>query len=130
MPWPTSNDYFESNQNPKTCFADPELRTGTVAANAMGLPIARTGNFADVYQVNCPNNRSYAVKCFTKEVPDLQKRYKAISDHLKQAKQEGGLAFMVEFDYLDPGIRVANRWFPVLKMRWVEGQFLNEFVGK
>ena len=49
-----------------------------------------------------------------------------ISRHLSQAK----LPFMVDFTYLEQGIRVAGRWYPVLKMQWVEGLTLNQFVGK
>src|SRR5436189_4087102 len=112
MPWPTSVDYNEAVQNPAYCFSDPELKAGQVACNAMGLPTPCTGNFADVYQVCCPGGRVWAVKCFTKEVADLQRRYKAVSEHLRQAKQTGGLPFMVEFDYLEQGVRVRGQWSP------------------
>ncbi len=38
------------------------------------------------------------------------------------------LPFSVDFSYLDQGIRVAGQWYPVLKMQWVEGLTLNQFV--
>src|SRR5204863_36492 len=38
------------------------------------------------------------------------------------------LPFMVDFAYLEQGIRVRGAWYPVLKMQWVEGFTLNEFV--
>jgi hypothetical protein len=128
-PWPTSSDYFDAIPNPKRCFSDPELRDGVVAADSMGLPAAHTGNFADVYQVSCPTGRAYAVKCFTRKVPDLHRRYQAISDHLRQAKQEGKLRSLLAFEYLEQGILAAGRWVPVVKMRWMEGQFLDQFVA-
>ena len=37
---------------------------------------------------------------------------------------------MVDFSYLEKGIRVAGKWHPVLKMQWVEGLTLNQFVSK
>jgi hypothetical protein len=40
------------------------------------------------------------------------------------------LPFTVDFTYLEQGIRVGGQWYPVLKMRWVEGLMLNQFVAK
>ena len=34
----------------------------------------------------------------------------------------------MEFQYLEQGIRIRGQWYPILKMRWVEGLLLNEFV--
>src|SRR5262249_14445655 len=125
--WPLSQDYNEAIQNPRHCFSDPELRAGEAAVNALGLPMPRSGNFADVYEVGCPTTGNrWAVKCFTREVPGLRDRYSEIGKHLAQAR----LPFTVEFQYLEQGIRVGGRWYPVLKMRWVEGLLLNDFVKK
>src|SRR5262249_4495075 len=87
-------------------------------------PMPRSGNFADVYEMIHPSGRKWAVKCFTRQVPGLRERYAAISAYLKQAN----LPFMVNFHYLDPGIKVQGQWYPVLKMDWIEGLTLNEFV--
>jgi N-acetylneuraminic acid mutarotase/serine/threonine protein kinase len=89
----------------------------------MGLPVPCSGNFADVYAVVTPQ-RKWAVKCFTREIPGLRERYIEISKYLAQ----NPLPFMVEFRFLDQGIRVRGQWYPVLKMHWVEGFTLNAFV--
>jgi WD40 repeat protein len=125
MGWPLSQDYNEAVQNPHLCFADAGLRAGEVATNALGLPMPRSGNFADVYEVRNPaSGGRWAVKCFTRQVPGLRERYAAVSAHLRQAQ----LRYAVEFEYLEQGIRVGGQWYPVLKMEWVEGFLLNEFV--
>jgi formylglycine-generating enzyme required for sulfatase activity len=127
MAWPTSQDYNEAIQNAETCLADAELRAGRPVVNALGMPLPRSGNFADVYEFDCPaSGKRFAVKCFTREVPGLQERYSAIGKHLAQAQ----LSFMVDFQYLEQGIRVRGQWYPILKMRWVEGLLLNDFVRK
>jgi hypothetical protein len=126
MPWPLSQAYNEAIQSPATNFADPDLRRGQAAANAFGIPTPLSGNFADVYQVRCPDGSRWAVKCFTRETPGLRERYAEISRHLRQAR----LRMTVDFDYLEQGIRVAGRWYPALKMEWVEGQTLNQFVSR
>jgi formylglycine-generating enzyme required for sulfatase activity len=85
-----------------------------------------SGSFADVYQVHGPDGRRWAVKCFTRQVLGQRERYAAISAHLGQAR----LRFTVEFQYLEQGIRVHGHWYPALKMDWVEGFLLNEFVRR
>jgi WD40 repeat protein len=123
MAWPVSQDYNEAIQGPSNCFKDPDLRAGAVATNPLGIPLPCSGNFADVYQVRSPQGR-WAVKCFTREVPNLRQRYQAITEHLKQFQ----LPFTVESAFLEEGIRVQGRWYPILKMQWIEGLTLNEFV--
>jgi hypothetical protein len=126
MPWPQSTDYNLAIQNPHLCFQDADLRACTAfsADPVLGLPTPRAGNFADVYQLVHPNGQSWAVKCFTREVEDLHDRYAAISEHLRRNQR----SFIIEFRYLDEGILVDGTWYPVLKMRWVEGKTLNEFI--
>ena len=125
LSWPLSQDYNEAIQSPASNFTDPDLRRGEAVANALGLPMPYSGNFADVYQVRCPDGSRWAVKCFTREATGLRERYQEISAHLKQAK----LPFTVDFSYLEKGIRVAGKWYPVLKMQWVEGLTLNQFIA-
>ncbi len=125
MAWPQSHDYNEAVQDPTLCFADPDLQKAEAVCTALGLPQARSGNFADVYQLRAADGKtSWAVKCFTKPVRDLQTRYQQISRHLAQAN----LPFTVDFTYLEKGIRIHGEWYPVLKMDWVEGLTLNQFA--
>src|SRR5260221_13931775 len=116
MAWPMSQDYNEAIQNPMQCFAAPDLWQGEAVTNALGLPMPCSGNFADVYAVITPQ-RKWAVKCFTREIPGLRERYKEISAYLKQTP----LPFMVDFSFLEQGIRIHGNWYPILKMQWVEG---------
>ena len=41
-------DYNEAIQSPDSSFTDPELRGGQPVTNALGMPMPRSGNFADV----------------------------------------------------------------------------------
>jgi hypothetical protein len=100
------------------------LKGGQATLNALGLPVPRSGNFADVYQVKGADGTMWAVKCFTRHVPGLKERYTNIHDYLDKAQ----LPFTVGFRYLSEGIRIRKQWYPLLKMEWVEGFTLNEFV--
>jgi hypothetical protein len=124
MAWPSSQDYNEAIQNPQTSFSDAELRWGEAVTNALGMPMPRSGNFTDVYEFHGASGQKWAVKCFTRQIPGLEERYSEISKHLVQAK----LPFTVDFTYLEKGMRIRGEYYPVLKMQWVEGFLLNEFV--
>ncbi|MBK8050775.1 MAG: hypothetical protein IPK16_28920 [Anaerolineales bacterium] len=126
MAWPTPQEYNEAIQNPRTAFADPELQLGQPVLTKLGLPRPITGAFASVYQLVCPNQRIYAVRCFLREFGDSQERYAAISDHLARAN----LPYTVNFTYLDQGIRVGRQWYPILKMEWIDGETLHGYVAR
>src|SRR5205085_2498824 len=102
----------------------PDLKAGVVTVNALGLPAPRSGNFADVYQLRGAHGRSWALKCFTRQVAGLEQRYARIDEHLREVD----LPFTVGFRFYPEGIRVKGSWYPLLKMDWVEGFTLNEFV--
>lgn len=127
MSWPTTNDYFEAVQNLRSSVRDEELRHGEPALNPLGLPVLWSGNFAQVFKVHCPSTgNTWALKCFTRESPGLCQRYRHIAAYLEEAR----LPFTVDFQWLEEGIRAGGASYPVLKMRWVEGLTLNQFVQR
>ncbi|MEK8017893.1 MAG: DUF1566 domain-containing protein [Candidatus Parabeggiatoa sp.] len=131
MAWPTAQDYSEAVQNPRLNFQDAELKTGQVELNQLGLPRPRSGNFATVYRMRC-GQHNWAVRCFLRNVTDQQERYAEISDYLARLKRLGRiqLPYMVDFEFLEKGIKVSEQWYPILKMEWVEGELLDKFIEK
>ena len=127
MACPQSYEYNEAIQNLTVTAEDEELRRGEPALDALGVPSPFAGGFADVYKVHCPKTgNTWAVKCFTRDVQGRAQRYRTIADYLAQAN----LPFMVDFQYLDRGLRIRGRWQPIVKMRWVEGLALHQFVAQ
>jgi len=124
MNWPVPQDFNEAVQEPGLAFSDPDLKAGQTVVGAHGMPLPRSGNFADVYQLRGADGRNWAVKCFTRPVVGLDQRYKQIGDQLGALK----LPVMVDFQYLAEGIRVRGKWHPAVKMEWVEGLLINQFV--
>lgn len=125
MAWPTMSDYQETIQNPHTCFSDQELKNGTPILNNLGLPKPIAGGFACVYQMIC-GSQNYAVRCFLTKQLDLEKRYKIISDYLRQVN----LSYIISFAFISQGIRVNGQWFPILKMEWINGEPLNIYLAR
>ncbi len=123
MPWPTAQDYNEAIQLPSVSFENAELKAGKPELTPLGLPKPITGGFASVYKMDC-GERSWAIRCFLREYSDQQKRYALISEHLDQIK----CPYTVAFEDLARGIRISNQWYPVLKMEWIRGELLNQYV--
>jgi len=92
----------------------------------LGLPKPRSGAFAVAYKLQSASG-NWAVKCFTRQPPDdSQKRYTAIGAYLSQQR----CPYMVDFTYLQRGIRIRSEWYPVVKMQWAEGDPLHIYVQK
>jgi len=123
MSWPTPQDYNEALQHPAVSFKDAELKLGVVATNALGLPRPMTGTFASVYRLHC-QHRDWAVRCFLHDIPDQHERYTEISKFILS----DDLECTVDFEFLKQGILVGGKWYPILKMQWVDGVTLNQFL--
>lgn len=119
------DQYYQAIQNPRLVFNDPDLKVCTPEADPRGLPVPYSGGFTTTYHLK-NHDRHWAARCFTTEIPDLEKRYRAIGRFLAQNPAD----FLVKADYLRKGIRVAGHWYPIVKMEWVSGVPLNIFIEK
>jgi serine/threonine protein kinase len=124
MYWPSPQDYSEAVQSSSN-FADEQLCSAIVETTALGLPRSLSGNFATVFCFNC-HDRKVALRCFLRNVCDQSVRYKAISKYVLA----DDLICTVPVEYIEQGIRINGAWYPVLKMEWVEGLTLNEFINR
>jgi hypothetical protein len=125
MAYPQITDYLEAVQHPAQAFVDPELKQGSVAENALGLPLVMSGGFALTYAVTTPK-RKCAVRCFHREIPAIQQKYNAISKKLRTLTN----AYFVDFDFQPSGISVRQQTFPIVRMDWVEGDTLGVWLDK
>ncbi|SDM25367.1 hypothetical protein [Nonomuraea jiangxiensis] len=122
--FPTGGQYVDALQNPRLCFRDPELQTARPQADSLGRPKAISGNFASVFSVTTAAGQRYAIKCFTRNIPDQEKRYRAVSDHLRRLPHR----WKIGFDYQPAGIMVAGQTYPILRMEWVEAVGLIRWI--
>jgi len=125
MGWPLPQDYQEALQNPRLCFSDPDLQSSSPRLDVLGLPKPITGAFASVYEVSL-NSKRWAVRCFLKEFRDQQSRYEAITRHLQQV----AIPCTVDFKFESQGIMIRGRWYPILKMEWIDGIPLAVFIER
>lgn len=125
MSRPQGTDYQEAVQNPRIAFTDPDLKRCQCEETPLRLPKPYSGGFTVTYHLYDSKN-DWAVRCFTREIAHLQKRYQEISRFL--ARNSNGV--FVNAEYLPEGILVNGQRFPIIKMPWVKGEPLNEFIGK
>jgi hypothetical protein len=123
MSWPTPQDYNEALQHPGVSFRNADLKKGVAEVNALGLPKPTSGAFASVYRMHC-GSQDWAVRCFLHDIPDQHDRYTEISKFILS----DDLDFTVDCEFLKEGILIAGRWHPILKMQWVEGSTLGEYL--
>jgi hypothetical protein len=121
--WPAPQDYNEAIQNPHANLGDEELRACTVHVDKLGLPRPMTGAFASVYRISA-KTRDIALRCFLRNIVDQEERYAQISRYV----MSDDLQYTVGFEFLPKGVRVGSDWFPVLKMDYVDGLPLDEYV--
>jgi hypothetical protein len=127
--WPTQIHYQDALQDPARCFSDPRLRAARpVDIMPYGLPRPITGQFANVYRLECADGKHVAARLFLTPLPDRAERYAAVGAHL--ASLDDSLAALVPFSYLADGIQIAGGWFPIVVMDWVEGAPLQQFVER
>jgi serine/threonine protein kinase len=121
--YPQITDYQDAVQDPRHTFTDPELKIGSVALSPLGLPQPMSGGFALTYKVQSGAKR-FAVRCFHREVPQAQARYAQISTKLQSLASP----YFVNFEFQGGGIRIHGKPYPVVKMDWVDGLTLGEYL--
>ncbi|HYT94465.1 MAG TPA: hypothetical protein VEL76_37465 [Gemmataceae bacterium] len=127
MPWQLPADHAEALQHPLRCFGDPELKRALVMSGPEGEPLALHGQSAEVYEARSQfSHQRWAVKCYREETPGLQQHSTALSDYLLKID----LPCLLMFQYLERGLCVRGRWFPIVKMHWDDGVPLNTFVSE
>lgn len=122
--WPDPADVLAAIQNPDAAFTDKGLQRCKAQTDAMGMPRPRCGSFATVYRLEC-GSQAWAVRVFQNRVTDQERRYAAISRCLGAATPPA----MVKFDYQTNGLRVNGTEYPLIKMEWIDGQMMSEYVS-
>lgn len=124
-------DWAEEMIDISASVLDPELRSGTVkTSNATGItkPLGISGSYATVFQVDCPQGRSWALRCFlSSEVFNSIHVFKQRYDYLMYGSRGG---YFVESRFIQDGIRMGGRIWPIVKMQWIKGETLHDFLSK
>jgi tRNA A-37 threonylcarbamoyl transferase component Bud32 len=114
--FPGFREYNEAMKSPDLNFEDLEVRHGVCI-----LEDTRAGTNGRVYHFRC-ESRDVAVKCFLSDQLDRGERYSRLEESLEGPIKQ----YFVDFEYLRNGIKINNRWYPILKMEWSNGIRITE----
>lgn len=121
--YPDISDYTDSVQNAATQVMDPVLRNAKPRLKN-GKPESNCGGVAVVYPFQNGGD-IYAVKCWTRDIGDLRKHYRRVEQFLNSCRSP----YFVNFAYIEKGIIARDQIQPFLRMKWVGGKSLLEFVS-
>ncbi len=142
MRYPSRSDYCCSIRNPSFAFRKKDSFTGRdvdldsalvkgaaverVHANGMRDVWSASGSFAIAFKYETPfPQKTWAVRCLYRSTFDVTQHYRQALRHLKRNPCQ---KYFVDFDFLQEGIRVQGKCYPILKMEWVEGSNLKKFI--
>jgi len=124
--FPILNDYKAAINNAKARFASLDI---TPQLDTRRNPLFLAGNFAGVFKVARPDGTPMAVKCFIRDIPDLERRYQAVARFVKSASSP----YFIELDYHPSEVYVSSAIagsgeYPVVTMPWVAGRTISSLV--
>ncbi len=125
--FPTIRQYTHALSSPKDCFADQELQAS--------LPIRRGQNIwrqlgkeSIVFGVRSKRDE-YAVKCFLGDDQTRAERYQQFAEYYKNKMPWRLKKHFLRFEYQPQGIKVAHKWYPIVKMEWMAAYRLDDYIA-
>lgn len=88
-------------------------------------PVYYSGGFTVVFPVTTHNDK-WAFRCWHTEMGNVRDRFKIISDYINGLNSP----YFCDFYYCDNGLVVDGKLFPTTRMKWVNGDTINEYISK
>lgn len=107
----------------KFVFA-PQFEGGSPIYNKDRI-IGYSGSYSVVYPI-IVNGKKLAIRCWIKNPGNIQERYIKVKEYL----QSHQTSYFVDFEYIEKGILVDGKIYPVSCMEWVEGKVLSQFIDE
>ncbi len=129
MTFPIINDYKTALKNSSHRFASLGINP---TLDSSGEPVFMAGNFAVVFKATMGDDEEVvAVKCFIRDLPDLEERHKAISETITrtEASHFTDIRFFPDEIFVTSTIAPSSE-YPVVTMPWIEGESLGAVVAK
>ncbi len=128
MQYPILSEYVRAIQNSEDNL--DKLRDLKPVLDSYGEPRRSSGAFAVVFKMKDEQTgKCYALKCFTEEQDGREEAYRMIADELENMDS----TYLTSVEYLDKELFVDSDCeqdeFPVLKMDWVEGVTMEQYIA-
>jgi eukaryotic-like serine/threonine-protein kinase len=126
MQYPQAEDYIRAVQQPEQAFLRPELRAAAFDVHPVfRIPMPASGNAAVVFRAEV-EGADTALRFFIREDASTRERYTALGQHFAGHGIEDCVAHPT---WLDDAISLNDVTWPMVRMEWVDGRTLEEYVG-
>jgi len=124
--FPTIGNYNQTIQNKgSTAFKTlTNLSFVSSKTDPIKVFLFGSGSYAVVFKAH-QNDMNFAIRCFLSAEQETIIRYKAICDYLKSVNAN----WKSDSQFLENEINVNGIFYPILKMEWIEGVLINQFVS-
>jgi serine/threonine protein kinase len=135
--WPGKKSYVNAMYNSHQFIRDPKLRGAKVKRDRRERPIVYSGSFSSVFKVKTTSGRNVALRVFHPEaavaerqsVTALAQRYGKIHAYLDGLRAKKRLPpEIVEFAFVERGIKIDGESLPIMKLPWVSGRNLDSWI--
>ena len=120
-----SIDEISTSISIPSLIKDPFIHSGKFALLNNGYYEMYTGGYSVVFPV-LVGNEKWAFRCWHVTIDKAMERYKILSHALPLYK----LPYFVDFYYEDRGIVVSGTTYPTIRMRWVKGRNIKDYIGQ
>lgn len=104
---------------------DSFIRSGKFSVLDNGDYEMSTGGFSVVFPV-IVGDEKWAFRCWHVTIDKAMERYKLLSQALPSYK----LPYFIDFNYEEKGIVVSGITYPTIRMRWVNGKNIKDYIGR
>jgi Cft2 family RNA processing exonuclease/tetratricopeptide (TPR) repeat protein len=126
---PGASDYADAMLTPKNHLFDADLQLASPQLIETGGMRGRVKSWKGAYAVvfHLANEQDeWAVRCFLEDIPEVERRYAAMHEFFTKTRD----AMFVETSFVQDGILVGFQAYPIIKMEWVKGDQLNDYIDK
>ena len=126
MIFPSRADYIDLIIPNLSRFAKNErIRHGASRLTKAGNLFFRQGGLALTFPIDAKDGNAYAFRVWFNDPGDLSRRYAAV-----HALNGESYPWFVKTWYEERGVFFKNQHYPSLCMEWIEGETLEDFIGK
>ena len=118
---PSISEIIDSISVP-SLIKDDVIRNG-IFAKSGNTQIYFTGGFTVVFPVKT-HHEKWAFRCWHTEMGNVRDRFKIISDYINGLNS----SYFCNFYYCDKGLVVDGKLFPTTRMKWVNGETINQYM--
>ena len=124
--YPDAEDYIRAVQDPAAAFRTAVLQQARFELHpVLGIPMPASGNAAVVFRAGV-DGEDTALRFFLRPDTSGRERYTALDRHFA----DRGLADCVaRMQWVDDAITARDAVWPVVRMSWIDGRTLDEYVG-